>query len=133
MRLHPPVPFIPRTTVKEVEIVGHVIPADTQIIASSLLVHRDPSIWDDPHHFDPDRFLGGRSEHKSHSHAFFPFSGGAHTCIGMHFANLMAASISAGLLSRFRVVASPGLQVRIQTMPIPKPVGGLPITLEPRR
>ncbi|MDX1690199.1 MAG: cytochrome P450 [Acidimicrobiia bacterium] len=131
MRLHPPVPFIPRRLVADTEIGGHPLPADTQIVVSSLLVHRDPDLWSDPHRFDPVRFGDDRAEHTAHSHAFVPFSGGAHTCIGMHFAGLMTKAILARLLHRYRLVAEPGQQVSIATMPIPKPRGGLPLRLQP--
>ena len=101
----------------------------TQLVASALLVHRDPAIWTDPHGLDPGRFADDRAEHKSHSHAWFPFSGGAHTCIGMHFAGLMTKAIMVSLLTRFELVRSPDQRVRFQTLPIPKPVGGLPLEL----
>jgi cytochrome P450 len=131
MRLHPPVPFIPRRALEDVEIDGVAIPAGVQVVASALLVHRDPTIWTDPHSFDPGRFAEGREEHRSHSHAWFPFSGGAHTCIGMHFAGLLTKAIMVSLLSRFELVRQPGQAVRFQALPIPKPVGGLPLELAP--
>jgi cytochrome P450 len=132
MRLHPPVPFIPRRTVTDTTLEGYDLPASTQIVASTLLVHRDPAFWTSPDTYDPARFFPDRAEHKLHSHAYAPFSGGAHTCIGMHFAGLMATAITAAVIRRFRLGAGPGQKVRIQTMPIPKPVGGLPLRLNPR-
>ena len=98
---------------------------------SSLIVHRDPRWWTAPHGWDPARFSDERAEHRGHSHAFFPFSGGAHTCIGMHFAGLLTKAILTRLLDRFRLVAEPGQRVRFATMPIPKPRGGLPLHLVP--
>jgi cytochrome P450 len=132
MRLHPPVPFIPRRVLADTVVDEVPIPAGTQISLASLLVHRDPSIWTQPERFDPGRFASDRAEHKAHSHAWFPFSGGAHTCIGMHFAGLMTKAIMVSLLSRFALARPPGRQVRFQTMPIPKPVGGLPLELVDR-
>jgi cytochrome P450 len=130
MRLHPPVPFIPRRTVTEVEIGGYPVPAQTPISVSSLLIHRLPEFWTNPHAFDPERFSPERREDQGHSHCYFPFSGGAHTCIGMHFAGLMTQAIMVQLLSTFRLESLPNQDVFIQTLPIPKPRGGLPLRVE---
>ncbi len=131
MRLYPPVPFIPRRALSDVEVIGIPLPAGTQIAISALLIHRLPELWKDPGSFDPDRFSDERQEHKRHSHGYIPFSGGAHTCIGMHFAAHMAKAIMVDALRRFRLGAAPGQNVEIQTMPIPKPRGGLPLQLMP--
>ncbi len=131
MRLHPPVPFIPRRTVRDVEVAGWAVPAGTLLSVAALLIHRDPELWTDPLAFDPARFGAGREEHKRHSHGYIPFSGGAHTCIGMHFAAHMAKAILAETLLRHRLAPFPGQEVVIQTVPIPKPKGGLPLQLHP--
>ncbi len=131
MRLHPAVPFIPRRALGDVDVAGTFVPAGTMISVSPLLIHRHPEVWTSPERFDPSRFSAERNEHKSHSHAYLPFGGGAHTCIGMHFAGLMAKAILADVLRDFSLDAFPGQQVQIQTVPIPKPRGGLPLRLEP--
>lgn len=131
MRLHPPVPFIPRRLTKDAEVAGVPVPAGTMISVATLLIHRLPDLWPDPLGFDPARFAPGREEHKAHSHGYIPFGGGAHTCIGMHFAGHMAKAIMSEVLLRHRLVALPGQRVEIQTVPIPKPRGGLPLLLEP--
>jgi hypothetical protein len=50
----------------------------------------------------------------------------------MHFAGLMTKAIMVSLLSRFALARPPGRHVRFQTMPIPKPVGVLPLELVDR-
>lgn len=131
MRLHPPVPFIPRRTTESVEVAGTILPRGTMVSVSTLLIHRRADLWTDPATFDPERFLAPRAEHKRHSHGYLPFGGGAHTCIGMHFAGLMAKAILVDVLRRHRLEALPGQHVVIQTVPIPKPKGGLQLRLEP--
>jgi cytochrome P450 len=130
MRLHPPVPFIPRRLLADAEIAGASVPAGTMISVSPLLIHRLPDVWSSPLSFDPQRFAPGREEHKAHSHVYVPFSGGAHTCIGMHFAAHMAKAILTEVLLRYRLAPLPGQTVKIQTVPIPKPRGGLPLRLQ---
>ena len=131
MRLHPPVPFIPRRLMKDADVAGVAVPRGTMISVATLLIHRLPELWRDPLAFDPARFASGREEHKTHSHGYLPFGGGAHTCIGMHFAGHVAKAIMSEVLQRHRLVALPGQRVEIQTVPIPKPRGGLPLRLEP--
>jgi cytochrome P450 len=128
-RLHPPVPFSPRGVLRDCEIEGWPVPGGTMITTSSLLLHRHPDWWNDPDRFDPDRFAPDRAEHRRHSHLFFPFGGGAHTCIGNHFAELMAKAVVARLLARHRLADEGGRPVFIQSVPIPKPRGGLVLTI----
>lgn len=128
-RLHPPVPFSPRGVLRDCEIDDTPIPAGTMITAASLILHRHPDWWTEPDRFDPDRFSAERAEHKRHSHLFVPFGGGAHTCIGNHFAELMAKAAVSRLFARHHLSAAPGQTVHIQSVPIPKPRGGLVLTV----
>ncbi len=45
----------------------------------------------------------------------------------MHFAGLMTKAIMVQLLNRFRLEPLPGQDACTQTLPIPKPRGGLPL------
>lgn len=102
LRLHPPVPQMMRRTVCEADVLGHVIPADTLIAISPVFTHRMADFWREPHHFDPARFAPGRAEHKAHPHLFIPFGGGAHKCIGMHFADMLFKCAMTQLLRGYR-------------------------------
>jgi cytochrome P450 len=87
--------------------------------------------WSDPHSFDPDRFA--REEHKQHSFLWAPFGGGAHKCIGLHFADMLFKCTLAELLQRYRIrFAKPGqYPAKIQHFPFAKPMDDLPLVLEP--
>lgn len=102
LRLHPPVPQLMRRTVREGELCGHNVPADTLVAISPVFTHRMPEYWRDPHCFDPDRFAPDRAEHKAHSHIFVPFGGGAHKCIGMYFGEMLFKCAMVQLLRRYR-------------------------------
>jgi cytochrome P450 len=102
LRLHPPVPQLMRRLVRDAEVCGHAIPADTLIAISPVFTHRMPEYWREPHRFDPSRFAPERAEHKAHSHLFIPFGGGMHKCIGMHFADLLFKCAMPQLLRRYR-------------------------------
>ena len=129
LRLSPPVPFSPRGVLRDTQIDGWDVPAGTMVTASSLALHRHPDWWSRPDDFDPDRFSPARAEDKAHSHVYVPFGGGAHLCIGNHLAELMTKAVVARLFAEHRVVARPGQQMALQSVPIPKPRGRLVLTV----
>jgi cytochrome P450 len=130
-RLHPPVPFIPRRAIRDTELGGYAIPSGTLVSVVSLAIHRDPRWFAAPERVDPDRFGETRAEHRSHSHCFVPFGGGAHQCIGNHLSLLEIKAILARLLPAWRVeTAGAGLDLR--PIPIPQPRRGRhDLTLSP--
>lgn len=131
MRLYPPVIMIPRRTLREFEFKGYRIPANSGVVIYPALVHRLPEWWTNPDSFDPDRFSPERAEDKQHPFLYVPFGGGAHTCIGMHFAEMMVKAIMPQMLLRYQISAPQGTRTRMQLMPIPRPKDKLPVRLEP--
>ncbi len=131
LRLNPPVPMMMRRTVKEVEVGGHTLAPHTMVQVSPLYVHRMEAWWNSPHRFDPDRFA--REEHKRHNFQWAPFGGGAHKCIGLHFADMLfKCALSKLLLNyRFRFVDARQYPGRLQHFPFAKPMDNLPLALEP--
>ncbi|MGF1661612.1 MAG: cytochrome P450 [Kineosporiaceae bacterium] len=122
-RLHPPVPFIPRRASRDTGLGGYALPRGTLVSVVSLAIHRDPRWFTAPERVDPERFAAGRAEHRSHSHCFIPFGGGAHQCIGNHLSLLEVTAILARLLPVWRV-ESAGTGLDLRPIPIPQPRGG---------
>jgi cytochrome P450 len=85
LRLNAAAPVIWRRSTQPVSIYGYDIPAGTITGVAPLLVHLDPDIWAEPLSFNPLRFEPAE-EAKRHRHAFVPFGGGVHKCLGIHFA-----------------------------------------------
>jgi cytochrome P450 len=129
MRLAPPVPFSPRLVTQDVVIDGVPVPAGRLVSAASMTLHRHPAWWTDPTRFDPDRFGPGRAEHKQHSHLYVPFGGGAHLCIGNHFAEIVVKAVVTRLLASRTLTVGPGRPVVIAPVPIPKPRHGMVLTV----
>jgi cytochrome P450 len=102
LRLFPVAADIPRVALRDVDILGHRVPAGTFVLAMMGPILQDPSIWTDPLRFDPERFSEARAEDKKNKGAFLPFGGGAHACIGMHLANVEAKVFCHTLLTRCR-------------------------------
>ncbi len=129
IRLHPSVPLMQRRTIAECDFGGHRIPANTLLFVPPQFSHTMGEWWDDPMKFDPDRFSPERSEQKRHSHSYVAFGGGAHKCIGMHFAIMNAKCFLHQFLLRYRFSVPEGYCPKMQTLPLPKPGDDLPIEL----
>ncbi|SEF83930.1 Cytochrome P450 [Thermomonospora echinospora] len=130
MRLVSPVPALPRRTVKDTSVLGYHIPKGTTVVVPTLTNHHMPEVWKDPERFDPERFAEGRREDKSHKYAWAPFGGGAHKCIGLHFAGLQIKSVFHQVLLNFRWSVPDGYQWPLDTTSLPSPKDGLPVRLE---
>ena len=133
LRMNPPVPMFMRRTVKEVELGGYQLEPHTMVQVSPLYTQRMEAWWSNPHQFDPDRFV--REEHKQHPFLWAPFGGGAHKCIGLHFADMLFKCALSHLLMNYRFSFASTSQYpgKIQHFPFAKPMDNLPLVLEPLR
>ncbi|EYF08698.1 cytochrome P450 [Chondromyces apiculatus] len=129
MRLYPPGWILPRFSVKDDVVGGCRIPARSAIVASPYLLHRNPTVWDRPKAFEPERFTPERSEGR-HRHAFIPFGAGPRVCIGNHLAIAEAQLITALLARRFRPRRVPGHPVEAAAGATLAPRHGLRVRLE---
>ena len=59
LRMHPGAPLLlPRKANVDVEINGYTIPQGAQIVINEWANGRNPSKWENPNSFSPERFLG---------------------------------------------------------------------------
>ena len=130
LRMMPPVPSIPRRALKDFSFGGYDIPAGTSVGTAITYTHRMAEYWPDPERFDPLRFTPEASKGR-HRFAWVPFGGGAHMCIGLHFATMQIRLLIAHLLMRYRIEAAAGSGDAWQVFPIPRPKDGLPVTFVP--
>ncbi len=130
LRFVPPVPSMPRRALKDFEFGGYTIPAGAAVGINIHLVHHQEEHWDNPYAFDPMRFTPENVKAR-HKYAWVPFGGGAHMCLGLHFAYMQVKILMAQLLPRYRIELEGGRDPEWQPWPIPKPRDGLKITLKP--
>lgn len=58
MRLHPAVPMlVPRLCKESCEVGGYNIEKDSRVVVNVWAIGRDPTVWENPNEFDPDRFI----------------------------------------------------------------------------
>jgi cytochrome P450 len=130
LRLYPPLPVIPRIAEQEFAFEGMRVPEGAMIVIAPIHTHYMPEWFPAPERFDPDRFAPERSEHERHTHAWVPFGGGPHHCIGLRFAEMQVKAVMHQLVRRYRWKVEPGYVMPVQQAPISKPRDGLPVTFE---
>ena len=86
-------------------------------------------IWPEPDRFDPLRFTE-EAQRNRHRFAWVPFGGGAHMCLGLHFAYMQAKCFARHFLQNIEVSLEPGYKSDWQMWPIPKPRDGLRVRVK---
>jgi cytochrome P450 len=132
LRMYPPLSTLPKYSVAPFDFEGLGIPADAIVITYPIHTHYMDEYWSEPQQFDPMRFSNERAEHKRDSYCWVPFSGGAHMCIGLHFAIMQIKLVMFEMLRSYRWSLREGYEMPVQQSPISKPRDGLPVYFETR-
>lgn len=118
----------------EPTIIGgeyEVLPDDAVLVLTPSM-HRDPTIWESPEEFRPERFEFEKVQELP-SNAWKPFGNGKRSCIGRGFALQEAQLVLTMLLSRFDMhPVDPSYQLAINETLTIKP-DNLQVRFEPRR
>ncbi|KAF9667944.1 hypothetical protein SADUNF_Sadunf15G0075700 [Salix dunnii] len=102
LRLHPPIPMlVPRESTEDVKVQGYDILAKTRVIINFWAIGRDPSSWEKPEEFRPERFLESAIDFKGNDFQFIPFGAGRRGCPGAAFASSLIEITLASLLHKF--------------------------------
>nr|ALG05125.1 cytochrome P450 [Sinopodophyllum hexandrum] len=111
LRLHPPVPLlIPRRSMEDRELMGYSIPKNTQVLVNVWAMGRDPSSWDDPLVFKPERFLGSDIDYKGQHFQLLPFGSGRRMCVGLPLAHRVLHFALASLIQSFEWALEEGVK-----------------------
>jgi cytochrome P450 len=124
LRLHPPIHMFPRlASDDDVMPTGHKVAKGDLILLSTWAMGRNPSVWEDPLRFDPERFTDERLEvlareqnpgadadeieravtmlKSGRDFIYTPFGAGPRSCIGGLFSLLTVTTIVASLVQKF--------------------------------
>jgi len=108
LRLYPPVPLLlPHQSTADCKVGGYHVPKDTMIMVNAYAVHRDPTMWENPHEFRPERFEDGKAE----GLLLIPFGMGRRKCPGEAMALRVVGLILAALIQCFDWDQVDGVQV----------------------
>ena len=102
MRKHPvAVLLAPHLALEDCNIAGYEIRKGTRIFINTWSIGRNPSIWDAPEEFCPERFLGKDIDVKGQNFELLPFGSGRRMCPGYSLGLKMISSSLANLLHGF--------------------------------
>ncbi|XP_038714851.1 cytochrome P450 CYP82D47-like [Tripterygium wilfordii] len=88
LRLYPATPFsLPHESMEDCDVSGYHVPSGTRILFNLWKIQRDPSIWEDPCEFRPERFLTTHKhvDVKGQNFELIPFGAGRRICPGVLF------------------------------------------------
>ena len=132
LRLTSPVPVLARESLRDTELLGHFVPANTKVVVTPQINHQLPTVFKDPERFDPERFAEGRREDQAHRFAFMPFGGGVHKCIGLYFGGMEITAVLHRMLLEYDWTVPHDYEMPISWKALPYPADGLPLTLTRR-
>ncbi|KAE8009552.1 hypothetical protein FH972_005983 [Carpinus fangiana] len=102
LRLHPPVPLsVPRETSTSVKFRGYDIPQKTRVFLNIWAIQRDPTLWERPEEFLPERFKDTAVDFNRQEFEFIPFGGGRRRCPGLTFGVASIEYVTANILYWF--------------------------------
>uniref|UniRef100_A0A7N2MI65 Cytochrome P450 n=1 Tax=Quercus lobata TaxID=97700 RepID=A0A7N2MI65_QUELO len=111
LRLYPPGPLLlPRRALQTCQVMGYTIPKDSKILVNMWAIGRDPSIFNDPLRFKPERFLDSSLDFKGTNFAYTPFGAGRRVCPGQPLATKQVPLILASLVHSFDWFLSGGMK-----------------------
>lgn len=131
MRVYPPAWILVRQAANDVSLGGYSVPRGSSLVLSQYVVHHDPRFFSEPERFDPDRWT---PEMKAAlpKFAYFPFGGGARSCIGEPFAWMEGVLLLAAISRKWRMSQAPGNRVEMLPRITLRPKHGLPMRLSRR-
>ena len=102
MRLHPVAPMlVPRLSREDCNIAGYDILKGTRVLVNVWTIGRDPTLWDKPNEFYPERFIGKAIDVKGHDYELLPFGAGRRMCPGYSLGLKVIQSSLSNLLHGF--------------------------------
>ncbi|KAK1293377.1 Isoflavone 2'-hydroxylase [Acorus calamus] len=124
LRLCPAGPLlVPHKSTEDCMVGGYYVPSGTMLLVNAWAIHRDPSLWEEPTKFKPERFQGGGVE----GYKMIPFGSGRRRCPGEGLAMRLLGLTLGTLIQCFEwkrigeeevdMMEGPGL-----TMPKDKPL-----------
>jgi cytochrome P450 len=131
LRMYPPVWVFTRRALEADTLGGFPVPAGTNVILPTYVIHRHPRYWREPDAFRPERFEQG-GEGQSASFAYLPFGAGPRRCLGDGFAIYEMLANLARFGRRFRLRMVPGQSVGLEPRVNLRPAQPMFMTLERR-
>ncbi|KAI9011865.1 cytochrome P450 [Phycomyces nitens] len=100
---------IPHRVTKDIEALGYFIPKESLIVSSMHAMHMNPKIYNNPHEYMPERFLGQTKTWAAESYGkiderfLYNFGWGRRICPGPYLAEMTIFIIAVRILAKFSI------------------------------
>ncbi len=108
LRLLPPARHIDRCPVADSRVGGVDVRAGTNVLISPLVTHHEPSLFERPEAFLPERWLADGLTPTAARRGYLPFGAGPHTCVGEPLARSIMTATLATVVRRWRLRVEDG-------------------------
>merc|ERR1712228_253740 len=136
LRIHPPVPFLVRFAVRDVQLPGpegHIIEKGQGVVVNTYIQGHNKKLWgDDASTFKPERFLE-KGLKSFEPHKFLAFNISPRLCLGRHVAIMEAKLVTIRLLQKYTFKAVENQKVIKQLAFVLNMENGFKIKLFPRK
>jgi cytochrome P450 len=102
MRSRPVVPLIGRRVRRPWRLGSYAVPAGTPALISTLLIHHQEDIYEDPFEFRPERWI----DRKPGTYEWLPFGGGIRRCLGAALAMAEQRVVLRAMAGRLDIEAA---------------------------
>ncbi|KAI3883222.1 hypothetical protein MKW92_039537 [Papaver armeniacum] len=109
MRLYPAAALLPRMTMEACEVGGFQVPAGGHLYLNIWKIQRDPTVWENPSEYRPERFLAEDKadvDVKGQNYELIPFGVGRRMCPGVTSALQVMHLVVARLIHGFEMRAA---------------------------
>lgn len=117
-RMYPPFFGGRRMVNKELVINGERFPKGHAIVFSTYATHRDPEIFEDPHEFQPQRWIEKNANDKDR---LFCFGAGPRCCIGQRLVWCIINTIIDEVLTKYKVTLLEEQDLTHKWLPVSRP------------
>lgn len=131
MRVYPPAWTLDREALKDCIIGGYSIPKGAGVLLSQYVTHHDLRFFPDPEKFDPDRWTP-EIRSKLPKFAYFPFGGGARSCVGEPLAWMEGVLLLAAISGKWSMRHVRGHKVEMLPRITMRPKYGMMMKLKRR-
>ncbi|HEY6756901.1 MAG TPA: cytochrome P450 [Nitrososphaera sp.] len=132
MRLYPPVWTMGRYVENDYHVGEYTIPAGSSILMSQYVMHHDSRYYEEPEHFNPDRWTT-KFKTDLPRFSYFPFGGGIRGCIGEPFAWMEGILIIAAIAQKWSMRLVPGQRIKLDPAITLRPKYGMKMKLIRRK
>ncbi|KAJ7257751.1 cytochrome P450 [Mycena rebaudengoi] len=90
------------------QLMGYDLPPGTIVGTQAWSMHKSPTVFPDPEHFSPQRWLDDAEPARSLRLAhLMPFGAGSRACVGQQLAHAMLRIVLVGIVRNFNIEADP--------------------------